>query len=813
MIENNEIYIAVTVTILEGQESCASAYGPKKIVIFAGDDKKPIYERIIEITDPNAPQVEEELFNRLSDSNHVSDDSVVEEDKEDKDDTSDLTDATSPVEPVALISSIEQIKVSVEEEVLGTVPSLPKPKPEPRPESEPEPEPKSEPEVQLEPAVPVVQSLAIKSQVITPAAVEGIDLTRDIEVFVSPLSPQVILPVVPVLESETIQTIPLHRLGEDSDDETTDTAEEGDSPRESNDGGNVVYNFNKTLTLPTSRGDSIFHPPGHRAFKNKAWIEEDERLDVLAPAKNQLLKVQVSDVVAYTSTYNGLLLQLNDGSTVVVTGTLKSVVTSSKCTIVDDNIIFEWTRGAAASGWMTKWPMKSQRAGRMTKRFFLLRDNVLSYYKRKPINEEQAETGLKYGLRLSDTSTIAKGRHFLIPCITVTTTTDTLWTRCGKNVAEEDNWIKEIRKGIVQSSKSHLFYTKGRLETIWHHESPYFSCISTDATKIRNTHDHEQYIHCGLFVYDSNAMSLGSLKPVTLNSGSLTQQYKYAIDISFNGYQRQQLELQAYQSAINTSPKDIGSKLAVIAILNDQVVIIGGSNGYVGFGNITQEALDYGIVKCTSASHYFEDLANSGYTAAVNNNVEYRRRNGHSYDSTIRCISKLKAAGMYVCGDDEGGISLWSVYDQQIPSKGALESFVKVKELGGAAVGRVEQIRNITVFNHLDDDLFTNIVVSTNERLLMIKIDVRQRCFYSWHELDRVLPGCEALFSLNISNADPNIITLWKLVGNDSDSRAKAGSKLDSIVYRLDFKNQFNDNLASNTFILIDQRAVHLHEV
>ena len=520
-------------------------------------------------------------------------------------------------------------------------------------------------------------------------------------------------------------------------------------------------------------------------------------------------------MVAYTSTYNGLLLQLNDGSTVVVTGTLKSVVTLSKCTIVDDNIIFEWTRGAAASGWMTKWPMKSQRAGRMTKRFFLLRDSVLSYYKRKPMNEEQAETGLKYGLQLNETSSIAKGRHFLIPCITVTTNTDTLWTRCGKNVAEEDNWIKEIRKGIAQHSKSHLFYTKGRLETIWHHESPYFSCIATDATKIRNSQDHEQYLHCGLFMYDSNAIALGSLKPVTLSNGSRTQQYKYAIDISFNGYQRQQLELQAYQSVTNASPTDIGSKLAVVAIFNDQVIVIGGSNGYVGFGNITQEALDYGIVKCTSASHYLEDLANAAPAAAATgvNNAEYRRCNGHSYDSTIRCISTLKALGMYVCGDDEGGISLWSAYDQPTPSKGVLESFVNVKELGGAAVGRIEQIRNITVFNHLDDALFSNIVVSTNERLLIIKIDVQRKCFYSWHELDRVLPGCEALFSLNISSVDPSIITLWKLVGNDSDSRTKAGSKLDSIVYRLDFKNQFNDNLASNTFVLIEQSAVHLHEV
>ena len=47
--------------------------------------------------------------------------------------------------------------------------------------------------------------------------------------------------------------------------------------------------------------------------------------------------------------------------------------------------MFEWSRGAAASGWMYKWPLRSQQSGRRTRRYFVLRNNAMFYFKDEPM--------------------------------------------------------------------------------------------------------------------------------------------------------------------------------------------------------------------------------------------------------------------------------------------------------------------------------------------------------------------------------------------------------------------------------------------
>ena len=75
---------------------------------------------------------------------------------------------------------------------------------------------------------------------------------------------------------------------------------------------------------------------------------------------------------------------------VVFTGELKSALTShptvtdTKLLVVGDSM-FEWSRGAAASGWMYKWPLRSQQSGRRTRRFFVLRNNAMFYFKDEPV--------------------------------------------------------------------------------------------------------------------------------------------------------------------------------------------------------------------------------------------------------------------------------------------------------------------------------------------------------------------------------------------------------------------------------------------
>ncbi len=135
--------------------------------------------------------------------------------------------------------------------------------------------------------------------------------------------------------------------------------------------------------------------------------------------------------------------------------------------------------------WMYKWPMKSQKTGRRTKRFFVLRDNILSYHKTQPSSMEINDVGLSSGsLTLTANSTVGRGRYFFplkyyvsfslwlfnihyffklfcgrasrylfMPCLTVATPYDTLWAKVRGKIPEQEKWIHQIRLGIAQSSK------------------------------------------------------------------------------------------------------------------------------------------------------------------------------------------------------------------------------------------------------------------------------------------------------------------------------------------------------------------------
>ena len=56
--------------------------------------------------------------------------------------------------------------------------------------------------------------------------------------------------------------------------------------------------------------------------------------------------------------------------------------------------------------------MKSQKTGMRTKRFFVLRDSILSYHKAKPTSMEEIdlETSQTGRLTLTEKSTISRGR-------------------------------------------------------------------------------------------------------------------------------------------------------------------------------------------------------------------------------------------------------------------------------------------------------------------------------------------------------------------------------------------------------------------
>jgi hypothetical protein len=191
--------------------------------------------------------------------------------------------------------------------------------------------------------------------------------------------------------------------------------------------------------------------------RNDAWAIEDEREEGIPVAGIAHAVLDLSEVSGLSCSTNCLALQANKYAT-VFTGTLKHVNCESCQFLVVDDVFFEWNRGVAMSGWHYKWPMKSQKTGMRTKRFFVLRDNILSYHKTKPTvfpDDDNDDLDSSNGrLTLTETSTIVRGRYFVTPCFTITTPYDTLWMKIKGDVGEQERWMDQIRLAIKQSAKS-----------------------------------------------------------------------------------------------------------------------------------------------------------------------------------------------------------------------------------------------------------------------------------------------------------------------------------------------------------------------
>jgi hypothetical protein len=93
--------------------------------------------------------------------------------------------------------------------------------------------------------------------------------------------------------------------------------------------------------------------------------------------------------------------------------------------------------------------MKSQKIGRQTRRFFVLRDHYLSYHKDKPTNEEEVSTFNANTLLLTEDTSIQISRKLLTRCLTITTPSDTLWIKL-KNDQTQDivRWCDQLNKSL-----------------------------------------------------------------------------------------------------------------------------------------------------------------------------------------------------------------------------------------------------------------------------------------------------------------------------------------------------------------------------
>ncbi len=247
---------------------------------------------------------------------------------------------------------------------------------------------------------------------------------------------------------------------DDSDEDDDNDSDGHDYADDDEQSGDNTYHFGRSPVLASSTIARSFLPSSTapNAFSKSvyniskyAWPIEAEKEADLPSALHGYTHINLRDMKTIYSTSNFLVIAASSQSSTIFTGTLQSAVTETTY-VLEGNKVFEWIRGAAASGWCWKWPMKTQNMGRLRKRFFVLRDHILSYHKIKPSSEEELATSFSANtsMHVTDNSTVSIGRKFLQRCLIVNTPFDTLWLKMnGKDFAGEAvKWITEINKAI-----------------------------------------------------------------------------------------------------------------------------------------------------------------------------------------------------------------------------------------------------------------------------------------------------------------------------------------------------------------------------
>ena len=138
-------------------------------------------------------------------------------------------------------------------------------------------------------------------------------------------------------------------------------------------------------------------------------------------------------------------------------GRVPSSTTGNSDIYIDTDNVFEWIRGAAFSGWGFKWPMKRQNAGRRTRRFFVLRGDLLAYHAHEPRSKDEAHADYAlHSLRLKPGSNVSTTRRMLQDCIQVETPVDTLWFK-SKNKSQHQRWMRLLNQAIEGNSRGLFF--------------------------------------------------------------------------------------------------------------------------------------------------------------------------------------------------------------------------------------------------------------------------------------------------------------------------------------------------------------------
>lgn len=223
-------------------------------------------------------------------------------------------------------------------------------------------------------------------------------------------------------------------------------------------------------------------------------------------------------------TSTGNMDALGNGKVTMVTQALKTVTTHARCAAVD-NRLFELSRGTAMSGMISKISSSSHGWGQSKRRFFVLKDDMLCYFKSRPpgdvfnpdlsprriytITENtklelcRVGGGLRRFWKISFFADGFTSHHSASrPSSTSSSgppgTADSAvlyWhfkqhkeshKRNSRSLTKEERWIGALRQAIeIQRKKRETMALT--LKTWWFHEGDDFRLIAMDAAKQLNT--------------------------------------------------------------------------------------------------------------------------------------------------------------------------------------------------------------------------------------------------------------------------------------------------------------------------------------
>lgn len=210
------------------------------------------------------------------------------------------------------------------------------------------------------------------------------------------------------------------------------------TPERNNSKAGYIFSLSKASNVPEVRQSSVIfavkktrseclYSSSTNLPSNIGWSEYDEMCqdDDMYLSGDCSIDLDALDITSYSVSHNTLILRSKFHKSHIIIGSLKQTISPSFYTIAH-NIVFEWTRAVAKSGWVLKWPMKKQSAGMRTKRFFVLRDRMLSYHKHEPTKSEYdtvSSTPL-LSVKLKTGDTVGLGTKTFLSCVEVSASKD-----------------------------------------------------------------------------------------------------------------------------------------------------------------------------------------------------------------------------------------------------------------------------------------------------------------------------------------------------------------------------------------------------